>query len=275
MVNIENLENSLYRALVGNQSQKYIEVWNIIKKNPTFLNEAIRTKKNKFNEKNTLSGIVICDAVLNDYENIESSIYTKLINEIYNDKDIARIVVRGASNGGFSFLLMSLWNHSLKLSENQKEFAVNEAMNKMGTTRYPNIQTENSDYMFQMFHVLCNTQAHGIGPFDIRYHILKNPNWSNEEKQKLIFDFWQNYKAYENTLEEWEWAIINDEANYKEGLLPGLDKSYLYEYTYENLLEFYSDKKITDRIWEEINFCKLMHQLRPTKRERELKRCNK
>lgn len=37
----------------------------------------------------------------------------------------------------------------------------------------------------------------------------------------------------------------------------------MYEYTYETLLEFYGDKAITDRIWEEIQFCKQMHQLRP------------
>ena len=63
-------------------------------------------------------------------------VYDKLVKSIYNNKDIARIVLDGYSNGGFSFLLMSLWNPTLKLTEEQKQFAVSEAMNKIGTVKY-------------------------------------------------------------------------------------------------------------------------------------------
>ena len=35
------------------------------------------------------------------------------------------------------------------------------------------------------------------------------------------------------------------------------------------LLKFYGDKETTDRIWEEIQFCKQMHQLRPQQWELE------
>ena len=47
--------------------------------------------------------------------------------------------------------------------------------------------------MNYMFACLSDEQAHGVGEYDIRYYILKNPNWSVEEKQKLIYDFWFNY----------------------------------------------------------------------------------
>ena len=101
--------------------------------------------------------------------------------------------MNGASNGGYSFLLMSLWNHNLKLTEEQKAFVVSEAMNKIGTTRWQQSEEEFSkklddmgisddnitfinidgyinpigqksglQYMNYMFSTLSQTQAHGI-----------------------------------------------------------------------------------------------------------------
>ena len=35
-------------------------------------------------------------------------------------------------------------------------------------------------YMNYMLTSLGREQAHGTGEFDIRYHILRNPNWTNE-----------------------------------------------------------------------------------------------
>ena len=58
-------------------------------------------------------------------------------------------------------------------------------------------------------------------------------------------------------------------ANYKENPIPLFDKTELYEYSYDTLLKFYGDKATTNRIWEEIQFCKQMHQLRPQQRELE------
>ena len=37
----------------------------------------------------------------------------------------------------------------------------------------------------------------------------------------------------------------------------------MYDVSYEDLLKIFDDKEITDCIWEDIQFCKLMHQLRP------------
>lgn len=140
--------------------------------------------------------------MLIDYEEVDDVAYNNLIKSIYSNTDIARIVIDGAQNGGYSFLLMSLWNHNLKLSEEQKKFAVDEAMNKIGTTRFkekeekfikelenagisdekttlinidgcinPIGQKAGSLYMNYMFSMLSDTQAHGVGEFDIRYYI--------------------------------------------------------------------------------------------------------
>ena len=195
---------------------------------------------------------------------------------------------------------MTLYNPNLKLTDEQKAFAVDEAMNKIGTVRHENVMNEYSKkldekgitdeqtmytefggsinpvgaktgnmYMAGLFSSLSDTQAHGSGDFDIRYWILRNPNWSLEEKQKLIMDFWSDDEDYDETLEQWEWGIVNDHANYKGNPMPLFDRDELYEYSYDILLKFYGDKETTDRIWEEIQFCKQMHQLRPQQWELE------
>ena len=295
MIDIEKLDDIFYKSIYGiPRVGNYNEIWDRIKSSPEVLRKSVQVKRDKFDENDIVKGLTICNAMLIDYKCVDDVAYNDLINSIYTNPDIARIVLNGASNGGFSFLLMSLWNHNLKLTEEQKAFAVNEAMNKIGTTRWKqneedfskklddngisddntsfiNIdgcvnqigQKSGSQYMNYMFSTTSKTQAHGTGEFDIRYHILRNPNWSSEEKQKLIMDFWCDDETYDEYLDEWEWGIINDSANFKNNLTLLLEKSYLYEYTYDMLLKFYKDKETIDRIWNEIQFCKQMHELRP------------
>ncbi len=76
-------------------------------------------------------------------------------------------------------------------------------------------------------------------------------------------DFWCDDETYDEYLERWEWGIVNDSANFKDNPVSLFKKIGLYEYTYEMLLKFYGDKVTTDRIWDEIQFCKQMHELRP------------
>lgn len=303
MVDIKQLEDALYNASYGiPRVGNYNEIWDKIKNNPEVLREAVQIIRDKFDENDLVKGLAICDSMLTDYESVDEVAYNTLINSIYTNPDIARIVINGYSNGGTSFLLMSLWNHNLKLTEEQKAFAVNEAMNKIGTYRWQqnkddfskklddmgisddNITIIDTDgclnpigeksfaqHMNYVFASLGKAQAHGSGAFDIRYQILRNPNWSLEEKQKLIMDFWQDDDEYDECLEQWEWAIVNDPANYKGNPLPLMDKADLYEYSYNILLRFYQDKEITDKIWNEINFCRQMHKLRPQQWELEFK----
>ena len=136
MSNIEKIDNQLYMVMYGKpNSGELTKLWKEIKNNNEILKEAIKLTKNKYNE-DTLVGTVICDCILIDYSSVDKEIYKELIDTIYSNQRIARIVLDGYSNGGFSFLLMTLWNHNLKLTEEQKAFAVSEAMNKIGTTKY-------------------------------------------------------------------------------------------------------------------------------------------
>lgn len=301
MIDIEKIDDTLYKSIYGiPRVGDYNEIWSRIKSNSEVLREAVRVKRDKLTEHDMVKGLAICDSMLIDYSSVDEVAYNNLINSIYHNIDVARIVVDGASNGGYSFLLMSLWNHNLKLTEEQKNFAVNEAMNKIGTTRWQQSETEfskkldemgisdndttfiningcinpigqksGSQCMSYMFSTLSQTQAHGIGEFDIRYYILRNPNWSLDEKQKLIMAFWCDDETYEKYLEQWEWEIINDPANFKGTIVSQLEKNDLYEYSYEILLKFYGDKETTDRIWDEIQFCKQMRELRPQQRKLE------
>lgn len=294
MVDIDKIDHELYRIVyIEKNRTKFLEFWNEIRQNNDILKEAITFCKDRFNN-DAVKARTICEQILYDYENVNKEIYQELINLIYTNKNIARIVIDGASNGGYSYLLLSLFNFKLKLTEEQKRFAVDEAMNKIGTTRWDEIQEQysrklddmgiNDDktvyigyggginpigekaglkYMNYMMTSLGREQAHGSGDFDIRYHILRNPNWTIEEKQKLIMDFWTDDDTYSECLEQWEWGIVNDSANYKESCISSLEPYLLYDYTYNGLLKFYGDKETTDRIWDEIQFCKLMHQLRP------------
>lgn len=296
MLDIEKIDNKLYIARYGiPRVGDANSIWNRIRDNSDVLMEAVKVRKNKWKNGDTVNGLAISDFMLVDYKNVNHVAYNELIKSIYTNRDIARIVVDGASNGGYSFLLMSLWNHNWVLTDEQKAFAVDEAMNKIGTTRYKKISSEYSkkldekgitddvtttieidgcvnpigaksknEYFNYIFSVLSDTQAHGVGAFDIRYCILRNPNWTLEEKQKLIMEFWEDDETYDEYLEQWEWGVVNDAVDYKEDSLPPFDRYDLFnEWTYEMLLKYFGNKEITDRIWEEIEFCKKMHELRP------------
>lgn len=299
MTKITEIEEKLYTATygipkIGNAE----EIWNSIKSNNEILSEAIKVEKNKCGDRDILKGIAICEDMLLDFNGVDQKIYQQLINTIFSNQSIARLNL----DGGNSFLLLALINHDLKLTEEQKQFAVSEAMSLIGTTKYKQEQQECSErldqmgitddkityvnfggsinpvgqktgmlYMNSLLLSLSETQAHSNGAFDIRYEILRNPNWTLEEKQKLVYDFWEDDETYDEVLEEWEYGIINDPENYKGKLMPQLNIFELHDYTYNELLDFYGNKEITDRIWNEIIFCKQMHELRPQRWEIEYK----
>lgn len=302
MVDYRKLNDELHIAQYGLPRRgNYEEIWDSIKDNKELLKWAIQVTKDKFGERDIVNGLAICDSMLVDYESIDRDIYQELINTIYSNKQVARIVLDGASNGGYSYLLMTLWNRSLVLTPAQKEFAYNEAMNKIGTKRYYEEREKRSlaldaagitnetvtildidgcknpiglktyhEYFDYTFNMLSDTQAHGTGVYDIRYWILTNPNWSIEEKKQLLYEFYPDDEVYDEVYEQWKWGIINEPVNFKGEFVSQLDICELYEYSYEDLLKFYDgNKDVTDSIYTEIQFCRTMHELRPQQWELE------
>ena len=298
MKKIDVLENELYGCIYTIPRLKnYDKIWSKISSDKEILKEAITITRDKFDERDTVVAPTICDSILFNHEEVDRDIYETLVKAIYSNRDIARTVIDGASNGGNSFLLMTLWNQNLKLTEEQKAFAVDEAMNKIGTVRYQNNRDEynkalknkgindkmtinipdtNIPIGLETYYMRINylasllstTQAHGKGEFDIRFWILRNSNWSTSEKEKLVHDFWYDEEDFKTCLIEWESAIINDPVNFKDSefLFETFD---IYECTYQMLLEFYNNKDIADRIWDEIEFCKTMRKLREVSNKKE------
>lgn len=230
MEQMKELENQFYKARYGLPKEgNEIAIWEEIKKSPEVLREAVKIKRNKWDNGDIVSGLTICDAILRDYESVDQEAYRELIQSIYTNLDIARIAMKGDCRESTFFLLMSLWNPNLKLTQEQKDFAIADTMN--------------------------SAQVHGIGSFDIRYLILRNANWTLEEKQKLIMDFWDSDKVYDECVEDWELNIVNDPANYKGKPLPPFDRYELFnEWSYEMLLEYYGNKETADRFGKKWNF---------------------
>jgi hypothetical protein len=289
------IDEILYRdRYIKHCYEDYNFVWNIIKNDYDILNKAIEVKRDKFNENDTFTHLAIVELMLINYKDVPKDIYNRLVGLIYSNTDLARIVLNGAANGGYSFLLYTLFNFDLELTQEMKEFAQSEAMNKIGTTLWRKKRREYSssldeagvsddvtvnmnidgmdmpigaksgcEYLHYMFSTLSDELAHGTGEYDIRYHILRNPNWSVEEKKKLVYEFFESQETYDEFLELWEWGIINDNVNYIDDCVPCLDKSDLYYYTFEDLCNIYGSIDTAKYIYDEIQFCKLMHQIRP------------
>lgn len=228
-------EWDLYEAFFRGDIDSYYKIWNEIKEDECVLKNAIRLIKNRKGN-DTLVGLTIAEAILAHYDEVSPDIYNELIKTIYTNESIARI----NRIGKFTFLEMTLYNPDLELTKEQKRFALREAMMQSNTKLHSIVP------------------SHSLGFFDIRYLILTNKNWDMEEKAELIYDFYQDDEYYDEVLEHWEWDIIN---YYSYGLQE-LNKTELYEYTYQDLSNIY-DKKIADSIYEEITMCKLFHQMRP------------
>ncbi len=246
MENLKTLDYQLYYAFHGNLSPREIQtLWNEIKSKKEILQEACEVVENKWHEK-TLKSNLIADTILDDYEHVDQEVYQQLVNTVYQYQDIARCVADRERTES-SLLVKTLWNPQLRLTDKQKEFALKEAMEAK------------------------RIQIHGSSTFDIHYQILRNPNWSIWEKQKLVMDFWDKDEDYDERLEDWEWDVTNDRANYQGNNFPPFDKYELFNvYTYDMLSKIHQDKATTDRIWEEMEFCKLMHILRPQQWEKEV-----
>ena len=244
MTDSRKIEGELYIATYGGITErspkKRNQIWKEIKDNKELLADAIQVIRNKWNDGDTLKSLTISEAILMSIttkDHAPEEIYEKLIEEVYRSKDIARITFNAPWLGwqGNSFLLISLWNKEFPLTKEQKSFTVREALEKVN-----------------------NNITHGYGEYDIRYYILRNSNWSEEEKARLLKDFYPRQEEYEEVLDAWEWGIVNEGLGYG----PVLEKAELYEYSYDQIHLNYQNQEVADNLWSEIEFCRQMHKLR-------------
>ena len=243
MTDSKEIEGKLYRATYGGTKERNInkrnQIWKEIKEDKELLLDAIQVIRNKWNDGDTLKSLTISEAILmfaTTENKAPDEIYQKLAETVYSNKDIARTALSLPGEGQRdSFLLIGLWKKDFPLNDAQKQFAVSEAIEKVN-----------------------NNITHGYGEYDIRYYILKNQNWTKEEKSRLVMELYPRQGEYEETLDAWEWGVINGGVGYG----PVLDKIELYEYSYDQIHLLYQNQEVADSIWHEIEFCRQMHELR-------------
>ncbi len=222
-------DNEHYKFHYQSEIEATKSTWECFRKNKEVLGNSIKVNRNgcNFNEP------LVCREILCDYENVDNEIYYKLINTIYSNKEIARrnVTIDAILFSTPAFLIMTLWNPNLKLTDEQKNFAVSEALEKhiMGYCR---------------------------GNFGLKYLILKSSNWSDEEKKDLILKFYPKQDDFFDASSDWKIGVAEDYLNKKNGLVKNIDAGMLDEYSYEFFLEFCKSKKDADEIWAEIEFVK-------------------
>ena len=162
MTDSKKIEGELYIATYGSSEErdfsKRNQIWKEIRDNKELLLDAIQVIRNKWNDGDTLKSLAISEAILTSAvteDKAPDEIYKKLAEEVFSNKDIARIALTapGFGDQGNSFLLICLWKEDFHLTEAQKQFVVSEAKEKVN-----------------------NNITHGYGEYDIRYYILKNEN---------------------------------------------------------------------------------------------------
>lgn len=219
---------SMYSARFSRNEDEYRKIWNKIKNENEILEEGTRVTKQA--NRNDLVCPAIVEAILLNYDSVDQEIYQRLIHTIYQNQNIAKNNLFGDKanlSANPTFLQLTLMNPNLELTKQQKRFAESEAMLQYGT----NLALEN-----QMGN-------HGLLPFDIRYQILRNQNWSIEEKADLVYQFY-NDELWDAVLCQWETATIYDNPS-------------------EESLGLYQNRKKEEVIQEEIRVCQLFYQMRP------------
>ena len=92
------------------------------------------------------------------------------------------------------------------------------------------------------------------GPYDMRYWILRNPNWSLTEKQNLIGRFWNEIGSFKEFIEEIERDLYRNIISYGTYTSDNFELDKMYKYSLEDLTELYQDKNLANSIMTELDF---------------------
>ena len=134
---------------------------------------------------------------------------------------------------------MTLWNPNLKLTNEQKQYVLDEFRSQINYTN-------------------------GTYEFGLCYWILRNSNWTEDEKCKLVYEFYDDEESYQDIFESWEYDILNSDSLNQQSLCSSIDLDYIYDYTDEQLMKLCKSEENFKEIKELIEFCRLMKKLRPT-----------
>lgn len=264
---INDIDNSIYRLeYIEKNYDELQKLWDSIKKDDILLLEASEIIKDKFEERNVFASNCIAELILKFPEEVNRGVYEEVVNKIYDNDDLAQIVVGGYhsitkdgynsfgsySNNNLPFLLYTLTNKKLKLSDNQKNKVYNLALDQYFTERTKE---------FGGIYYLSAKNGCGIFPYDIRYWVLKNNNWSEEEKEQIIYQFYSKEELYVKLLDSIEFNI-QEMYNLEGIIIPKDEISYMKDHEIEELI---SDEEVKKEITDETHFVKSLKRLRRPK----------
>lgn len=188
--------NYFEKVFASNETEKINKLWNKIKTNEPILNYATSLDNN-----NNIKSKIIAYKILKDKDMYETNIYQDLINKIYKSSKLCRTKLNERMIDK-TFLMLTLENENLILTKKQKEFLIYEAESSPYTEKFykENIKDERT--------------IHGNVLFDIRYTLLKNKNFTLQEKKNLFIFFYPDDELKLAILEELEWEIFKDLNSY-------------------------------------------------------------
>lgn len=213
------------------------------------LKNAIKVETNQ--EGNlTVAAPTICDLILKNPRDIKEDIYQELVDLIYIRSQIGRENISGKTS---SFLVQTLRNHDLILTQDKKNIAVTESLSMPGA----------SFFIDQDSLKEWNLTNHGLNAFDIRYEVLMNPNWTIEEKAHLVYRFYDLDEDFHIAVDAWKENIVNNSSFYSIHGFKSMHKEKLYDYQEEELMKYYPLEENRKNVMEEIRMCELFEQMRP------------
>lgn len=221
------------------------------------LKNAIKIKTNQEGDLTVLAP-TICEEILTNPQDVREDIYQELVDLIYISSQIGR---EKAPNMDSSFLVQTLRNHDLILTQDQKNIAVTDALSMPGAIFF----------MDQGSLKKYNLTNHGLHSFDIRYEILMNPNWRIEEKADLVYRFYNHDLDFHTALEDWKENIVNNSSFYSIHGFEAMHKEKLYEYQEHDFMKYYPLKDQRKNVMEEVRMCELLEQMRPLEKTNDSK----
>lgn len=238
---VTKLDNELYSAIKNSELEgnNIMFIWNKIKKNSNLLMEAAEIKIDE-NGNKTLKAKTICDFIATYHRYVDYKSYLNLARKVLANQDIARMNCGHNKNTNYSLLLKILNNFNLRLTKEQKDFAVAEAVQ-------------------EHFH---NTHFHVQGPFDLRLLILENPNWTSDEKANLVYDFYLEEEEFHKTLKELKQFIVDTLRGLTSNNFDAKEVFHsMTEHELLSLINFNENDAIP--VWKQICLVRFLENLRP------------
>lgn len=219
MVLADQIKGSVMSLIIQNDlEEQFNELFNKYKQPEK--DKIFKKKIHKINEDKVLLNEEFFAYILLDNTNIKPEVFDSLIKLIYSNITVSRLsIYLEEYHSNFSLLTLSLFNKKLKLNKEQKEYAIKEIKSK-------------------------ETASHVNNGYDSRYALIRNLNWSLEEKVELIPDI---YDAI--TIEQ---KILEIKNNIRKRIVVDRDIKDLEDLTYVDYYALVKDQDDRDYVFDEV-----------------------